>query len=159
MRNLAIKVFFIFFIISTTASSKILKFPLPDILNYPPSVNGGFAANWDITQGKDGKLYFANGYGVLIYDGKTWSSVILDNKDSARSIATDSEGNIVVGSRGNIGFISNDGLGAPIYKSLNEFIEDKTYKNRDIFYETFSLKNGEIFFRSLTIFFFIRIKK
>ncbi len=149
MRKLAIKIFFIFFTISNSVSSEILKYPLPDILNYSPSINGGFAANWDITQGKDGKLYFANGYGVLIYDGKTWNSVILDNKDSARSIDVDLEGNIIVGSRGNVGFISNDGVGAPIYKSLNEFIEDKNYKNRDIFYETFSLKNGEIFFRSL----------
>ena len=109
MRKLAIKIFFIFFTISNSVSSEILKYPLPDILNYSPSINGGFAANWDITQGKDGKLYFANGYGVLIYDGKTWNSVILDNKDSARSIDVDLEGNIIVGSRGNVGFISNDG--------------------------------------------------
>ena len=154
-----IKIFLFISIITNSHAKQILNYPLPDILNYPPSVNGGFAANWGIAQGKDGKLYFANGYGVLIYDGKTWSSVILDNKDSARSIAIDAQGNVIVGSRGNIGFISNDGSGVPIYKSLNEFIEDKNFKNRDIFYETFSLNNGEIFFRSLNNLFFYKNKK
>ena len=153
-----VKVLFLILIISNTQAKEIFKYPLPDILNYPPSVNGGYAANWGIAQGKDGKLYFANEYGVLIYDGKTWSSTILDNKDSARSIATDIDGNVIVGSRGNIGFLSNDGSGVPIYKSLNEFIEDKNYKNRDIFYETFSLNNGEIFFRSLNNLFFYKNK-
>ena len=159
MFRFIIKIIIFISIISNTQAKEILKYPLPDILNYPPSVNGGYAANWGIAQGKDGKLYFANGYGVLIYDGKTWSSTILDNKDSARSIATDTEGNVIVGSRGNIGFLSNDGLGVPIYKSLNEFIEDKNYKNRDIIYETFSLANGEIFFRSLNNLFFYKDKK
>ena len=48
------------------------------------------------------EVIFANNYGVLVYDGKTWSNIILDNNDPARSIATDKLGNIIVGSRGNL---------------------------------------------------------
>lgn len=159
MKNLLLKVFFIFLFFSIAQASQVVKYPIPEILNYPPEINGGYTSNWDITEGIDGKLYFANNYGVLIYDGKTWANVLLDNNDPARSITTDKKGNIIVGSRGNFGFISNDGSGNPIYKSLNKYLDDKNYKNRDIIYETFSLDNGEIFFRSLNNLFFYKDKK
>ena len=146
-------------IITISKAKQVVNYPIPEITNYPPEVNGGFTSNWGITEGLDGKLYFANNYGVLVYDGKTWSNIILDNNDPARSIATDKLGNIIVGSRGNFGFISNNGSGDPIYKSLNEYLDDKNYKNRDIIYETFSLADGQIFFRSLNNLFFYKDKK
>ena len=146
-------------IITISKAKQVVNYPIPEITNYPPEVNGGFTSNWGITEGLDGKLYFANNYGVLVYDGKTWSNIILDNNDPARSIATDKLGNIIVGSRGNFGFISNNGSGGPIYKSLNKYLDDKNYKNRDIIYETFSLADGQIFFRSLNNLFFYKDKK
>lgn len=146
-------------IITISKAKQVVNYPIPEITNYPPEVNGGFTSNWGITEGLDGKLYFANNYGVLVYDGKTWSNIILDNNDPARSIATDKLGNIIVGSRGNFGFISNNGSGDPIYKSLNKYLDDKNYKNRDIIYETFSLADGQIFFRSLNNLFFYKDKK
>ena len=146
-------------IITISKAKQVVNYPIPEITNYPPEVNGGFTSNWGITEGLDGKLYFANNYGVLVYDGKTWSNIILDNNDPARSIATDKLGNIIVGSRGNFGFISNNGSGDPIYKSLNKYLDNKNYKNRDIIYETFSLADGQIFFRSLNNLFFYKDKK
>ena len=117
-----ILLFFInLFIINTSSVSEIIKYPLPEITNYPPSINGGQTQTWDITQGKDGKLYFANSYGLLIYDGKQWKSLLLDNKYSARSISVDQVGNIVIGSRGDFGFISNDGNGNIKFLSLKVF--------------------------------------
>lgn len=159
MFKFIIKVIIFISIISNTQAKQVVNFPIPEIFNYPPEINGGYTSNWGITEGFDGKLYFANNYGVLIYDGKTWNSIILDNNDSARSITTDKEGNIIVGSRGNFGFISNNGNGEPIYISLNRYLDNKNYKNRDIIYETFSLANGEIFFRSLNNLFFYKNKK
>ena len=72
MKKLFLIVFFFInsLIINISNSSEIIKYPLPEITNYPPSINGGQTQTWDITQGKDGKLYFANSYGLLIYDGK-----------------------------------------------------------------------------------------
>ncbi len=146
-------------IVTISKAKQVVNYPIPEITNYPPEVNGGFTSNWGITEGLDGKLYFANNYGVLVYDGKTWSNIILDNNDPARSITTDKLGNIIVGSRGNFGFISNNGSGDPIYKSLNKYLDYKNYKNRDIIYETFSLADGQIFFRSLNNLFFYKDKK
>ena len=154
-----IKILLFSLVITISKAKQVVNYPIPEITNYPPEVNGGFTSNWGITEGLDGKLYFANNYGVLVYDGKTWSNIILDNNDPARSIATDKLGNIIVGSRGNFGFISNNGSGDPIYKSLNEYLDDKNYKNRDIIYETFSLADGQIFFRSLNNLFFYKDKK
>ena len=78
--SLYIFLFFLNFTISNFGnSSEIIKYPLPEITNYPPSINGGQTQTWDITQGTDGKLYFANSYGLLIYDGKQWKSLLLDN--------------------------------------------------------------------------------
>ena len=159
MLKFIIKIIFFISIISISQAKQVINFPIPEIINYPPEVNGGFTSNWGITEGPDGKLYFANNYGVLVYDGKTWNNIILDNNDPARSITTDKLGNIIVGSRGNFGFISNNGNGEPIYKSLNKYLNDKNYKNRDIVYETFSLANGEIFFRTLNNLFFYKDKK
>ena len=146
-------------IVTISRAEQVVNYPIPEITNYPPEVNGGLTSNWGITEGPNGKLYFANNYGVLIYDGKSWSNIILDNNDTARSITTDKSGNIIVGSRGSFGFISNDGNGDPIYKSLNKYLDDKNYKNRDIIYETFSLNDGQIFFRSLNNLFFYKDKK
>jgi len=145
-------------IINISSSSEIIKFPLPETTNYPPSINGGQTQTWGITQGKDGKLYFANSYGLLIYDGKQWKSLLLDNKYSARSIDVDQAGNILIGSRGDFGFISNDGDGNPKFTSLKIFL-DRENDNRDIIYESFSLDNNEIFFRSKNKLFFYKDKK
>jgi len=147
-----------FFINNVSTASEATKYALPDITNYPPSVNGGYTANWGITQGKDGKLYFANSYGVLIYDGKKWESLILDDNYSARSIDVDQKGNILVGSRGNFGFISNDGKGSPKFKSLKKYLDIDSI-NTDTIYETFALDDNEIFFRSLHKLFFYKNKK
>ena len=87
MKKLSLYVFIVLIfsnLLNISKASEIIKYPLPEITNYPPSVNGGQTQTWGITQGKDGKLYFANSYGVLIYDGKQWKSVLLDNKYSAR---------------------------------------------------------------------------
>ena len=160
MKKLFLIVFFFInsLIINISNSSEIIKYPLPEITNYPPSINGGQTQTWDITQGKDGKLYFANSYGLLIYDGKQWKSLLLDNKYSARSISVDQSGNIIIGSRGDFGFISNDGNGNPKFSSLKIFL-DKESDNRDIIYESFSLNNNEIFFRSKNKLFFYKNKK
>ena len=145
-------------LINILNASEIIKYPLPEITNYPPSINGGYTATWGITQDKDGKIYFANSYGVLIYDGKQWKSVLLDNKYAARSIDVDQADNILVGGIGNFGFISNDGQGNPKFISLKNFL-DKEYKSTDIIYETFSLDNNELFFRTNNKLFFYKNKK
>jgi len=150
--------FFFFLFFNESTRSETIRFPLPEITNYPPSVNGGFTQTWDITQGKDGILYFANTYGLLMYDGSKWRSLILDNEYSARSVDVDKKGNILLGSRGDFGFVSNDGTGNPKFTSLKKFLNQE-YISKEIIHETIFLKNEEIFFRSDDKLFFFKDKK
>ena len=75
----------------------IIKYPSLDITNYPSAIHGGVRATWGITQARDGRIYFANTHGILVYDGESWR--IVEAKDAAlgRSITTDSDGYIPSG--------------------------------------------------------------
>ena len=92
--KILLTLFVLFFstsVISNDNFENPIKYPIPEITNYPPSINGGLTATWGITQDNEGKIYFANSYGVLIYDGKKWESIILDNEFEARSIDIDNQ--------------------------------------------------------------------
>ena len=144
-------------VISNDNFENLIKYPIPEITNYPPSIHGGYTATWGITQDNNGNLYFANTYGVLIYDGNKWVSVLLDNEFAARSIDIDNEDNVVLGGIGNFGFISNNGFGSPNFVSLKQFLTDD-YNSKDIIYETIVLDNNDIFFRSNNKLFFYNDK-
>jgi hypothetical protein len=79
------------------SQAKIIKYANPEISNFSPSDYGGLTQTWGITQGRDGRMYFANNYGVIIYDGKDWKIIEMPLKTSARSITSDNLGNIIVG--------------------------------------------------------------
>jgi hypothetical protein len=116
VENLSKKIFFllIFFFKIVVVHSE----PLPLIINYSPSDYGALTQNWGVTEDKDGRIYFANNNGVLIYDGFNWKLIGLPNFKSARSISVDSNGSVLVGSRGEFGFIKIDEDNKISYKSL-----------------------------------------
>ncbi|MDC0037239.1 hypothetical protein OAJ30_01025 [Alphaproteobacteria bacterium] len=158
--KIVLTIFVLFFSTSVISNDDLenpIKYPIPEITNYPPSINGGYTATWGITQDNEGKIYFANSYGILIYDGKKWESVLLDNGFAARSIDIDNKGNILVGSLGDFGFISNNGFGSPKFVSLKQFLKDD-YNSKDIIYETIALDDNDIFFRSNNKLFFYNDK-
>ena len=88
-----------------------LKFSTFNIVNFPSSIHGGQNATWGITQADDGRLYFANSYGVLIYDGIKWRNLETRNSRPARSILKDKSGQILVGTKGDVGLLSSDRRG------------------------------------------------
>src|SRR5437763_14769468 len=45
---------------------------IPEISNSSKLVYGAGAQNWDIKQGADGVMYFANNEGLLSFDGSYW---------------------------------------------------------------------------------------
>ena len=65
-------------IFSQNTYADIVKYPTFDITNYPSEVHGGIQATWGITQSKNGKLYFSNTFGVLIFDGMSWKNLNLE---------------------------------------------------------------------------------
>jgi hypothetical protein len=49
------------------------------IRTYSPKEYDGHAQNWCIIQDNNGLIYVGNTIGLLIYDGKSWKSIKLNN--------------------------------------------------------------------------------
>ena len=81
------KIFFIFFVFLIFEVSAFSK-PIPQIINYSPSEYGALTQNWGVTEDKDGRIYFANNNGVLIYDGSNWKLINLPDFKITRFIIT-----------------------------------------------------------------------
>jgi AraC family chitin signaling transcriptional activator len=78
--------FFVF--ISLQLSAQEL---LPFVENYNKSNYQGDNQIWNVVQGKDDAMYFANNYYLLRYDGVKWEKYTLPNKTIIRSIMVDGD--------------------------------------------------------------------
>ena len=64
---------------------------LPFVENYSKSDYQGDNQIWDVAQGNDDAMYFANNYYLLRYDGVKWEKYTLPNKTIIRSIMVDGD--------------------------------------------------------------------
>ncbi|MEJ2636667.1 MAG: ATP-binding protein, partial [Calditrichia bacterium] len=104
----------------------------PFITNYSPKDYGSHPQNWSIVQDKRGVMYFANGTGVLEYDGISWRLIPSPNNAYVQSLTIDPDsGTIYVGGQGNLGYLKPDSLGQMRYISLLDRIspEDRVFVN------------------------------
>jgi signal transduction histidine kinase len=92
---------------------------------YSPITYKAKPANWGIVKDSRGVVYFANGSGVLEYDGLNWNLIELPN--ASKSIAIDNRDRIFVGGFGMLGFLNPDSKGKLSYVSLLPLI-DSTHK-------------------------------
>ncbi len=90
------------------------------------------AQNWGVLQDQYGNMVFANGDGVLIYDGKKWTVVETPTQSVIRSMAKDSRGRIYIGALDDIGFIDSAPSGKPVYVSLLEKLNPNLHKMGNI---------------------------
>jgi AraC family chitin signaling transcriptional activator len=64
---------------------------LPFVENYSKSNYQGDNQIWNVVQGNDDAMYFANNYYLLRYDGVKWEKYTLPNKTIIRSIMVDGD--------------------------------------------------------------------
>ncbi|MFV8466947.1 LuxR C-terminal-related transcriptional regulator [Flavobacterium sp. LB1P62] len=64
---------------------------LPFVENYNKSNYQGDNQIWNVAQGNDDAMYFANNYYLVRYDGVKWEKYTLPNKTIIRSIMVDSD--------------------------------------------------------------------
>ena len=131
MRKLFIKLLLIFFPAIVFAQTVLHnEIGLPLVRNYSTKEYKAFSQNWGFAQDNRGVLYFANGDGVLEYDGVHWRVIKIANDYSARSIAIDNNNRIYIGSTSEFGYLTAAKNGALKYKSLlNKFdIKDRKFK-------------------------------
>lgn len=80
--------------------------------------------NWDVVQDDRGLMYFANGNGLLIYNGSTWDLLEMPGQTMVQSLDRDFKGCIYLGASGHFGRIVYDGQGRPGYENLADSIPD-----------------------------------
>jgi len=131
---------------------------IPIIINHTKQDYHAGGANWDVKQGRNGIMYFANNDGLLTYDGSFWRLYQLPNKIIVRSLAIGSDDKIYIGSQEEFGFFSSNKKGELEYTSLKKLIpkDDKDFSdvwhirifNGDVFFlsnkKIFQLANGKI---------------
>ncbi|MBA4053623.1 MAG: hypothetical protein C0490_02825 [Marivirga sp.] len=86
--------------------------------NYEAKQYNASFQNWGVLQDKDGIMVFANGDGVLTYDGKKWTLIETPTQSVIRSMAMDESGKIFVGALDDIGYLDKMKDGSLVYTSL-----------------------------------------
>ncbi len=95
------------------------------IQRYPTELHKGAFQNWDIQQDRQGILYIANSYGVLIFDGTHWERLTLPGEGYCWSLASDQNGRIYVGAEKEFGYIEKQPDGNFQYISLAALLDEK----------------------------------
>lgn len=117
-----------------------------EVVNYNKHQYNAGTQNWNIKQDDQGRLYFANNEGVLVFDGTYWKLYPLPNKTIVRSIVFGRDHRLYVGGQDEIGYFSPDKSGKLTYTSLNELIPEKERNFSDIW--NIVSFGDDIFFRS-----------
>jgi serine phosphatase RsbU (regulator of sigma subunit)/ligand-binding sensor domain-containing protein len=116
----------------------------PYIKNYLPKEYSSSATIWDITQDKNGLMYFGVAEGVLQYDGLYWQVIPTKNNTTARALDVNEKGVVFVGAKNEFGYLDEDSLKRPIYISLSESLEEK-HKNFADVWNVYSTNEGVFF--------------
>ena len=93
-------------------------------LNFRPSNYHSSTQNWDVTQTPDGRVFFANNYGMLRFDGSQWDLFVVANYTPVRALLLDTKAKrIYAGASDEFGFFSVKNRGKDlVYTSLTNLI-------------------------------------
>ena len=117
---------------------------LPFVRNYYPKEYKAYSQNWGCVQDSRGVLYFANGNGVLEYDGTHWTLIKITNEYTVSAIAIDENNRIYVGSSCEFGYLATNKNGKLEYVSLLYKI-DKKYRKFNYIHNIYTTKSGVFF--------------
>lgn len=96
----------------------------PFVRYYHPLDYMGYSQNWYITQDSDGILYFANGDGILEFDGQDWKMHKVGNHNTPTCMLIE-DGIIWVGAKAEIGFLSAKNGKGKKYTSLTNLLPEE----------------------------------
>ena len=85
-------------IFSQNIFANAIKYPLVEIDNYSTADYNAYPQNWGVTQTQDGKIFFSNQQGVIVFDGIKWKFINTKEEKPARSIVTGVDGKVIVSS-------------------------------------------------------------
>jgi serine phosphatase RsbU (regulator of sigma subunit) len=137
--KLIVQIIFLNFIIPLSVLAQGKSF----IKTFSPKSYDAHAQNWCITQDSAGMIYVGNTIGLLVYDGKNWQSIKLNNS-IVRSLAKNKSDKIFYGAQDEFGYLSQDAKGNIIGKSLVHLLHDSLKIFGDV-WKTYCFKNKVIF--------------
>ncbi|MEO8237901.1 MAG: histidine kinase [Flavobacterium sp.] len=141
MKSILPKLFFFFFITFQIQAQELLPF----VENYNKSDYQGDNQIWNVVQGKDNAMYFANNHYLLRYDGVIWEKYTLPNKTIIRSIMIEDD-KIYSGSYKEFGYWYRK-EGKMHYVSITKKLRLFDEKDNEEIWKIFRF-NGSIYFQS-----------
>lgn len=116
---------FFLFLLGMVAQSLWASYPL--VRNFMKSDYEAGTQNWAIAQDALGRMYFANNYGLLCFDGHNWDVSRLNNHTTVRSLHIDSlNGRVYVGGSDEFGYFYHDSsVGVLRYCSMLAGVEGR----------------------------------
>jgi len=133
---------------------------LPFITNYPFEEYDASPQNWGIVQAENGIMYFANGSGVLEFDGTNWRLIELPNKTIVRSLDISQQDVIYIGGYEEFGYLRSNKTGTFEYVSLLHKLPENANYFQDVW--TTKIIDDKVFFQTYNSIIFIidcRVKK
>ena len=104
----------------------------PLITNYTAQDYLEAGKNRDMAQGKDGRMYFANNYGLVEFNGYDWQRIGQPlNQSELRSFLI-LEDRIYIGGTAEIGFFKRNGNGTTTYTLLNDVLIEDDFVFSDV---------------------------
>ena len=117
-----------------------------ETVNYRKKAYNAGTQNWKIIQDIQGRMYFANNEGVLVFDGANWQLFPLPNKSIVWSIAFGEDKKLYAGGQDEMGYFSPDANGQLKFTSLKNLLPKADQKFSDIW--DIVCLGKDVFFRS-----------
>ena len=136
MVKIYIKVFIfvslLYCVIGNAQKGISLSFGSPFITNYNTDIFTETGRNWGTAQSMDGRMYFANDYGLILFDGYNWERIGQPNNRSELRSFLIHKDKIFIGGTSEIGYFSRDNKGNHQYYSLNDLIKNPDFSFSDV---------------------------
>ncbi|MFV8370697.1 histidine kinase [Flavobacterium sp. LB2R40] len=140
--NVRITIIILFYFISPQLYCQEL---LPFVENYNKSDYQGDNQIWNVAQGNDNAMYFANNYYLLRYDGVKWEKYSLPNKTIIRSVMVDGN-RIYTGSYKEFGYWYRKNA-KMFYVSISDTTKVFEESDNEEIWKIFKFK-GNVYFQS-----------
>lgn len=111
----------------------------PLVRNFTRKEYKSGAQNWAITQDENNIMYFANNNGLLIFDGKNWTTIPINNGTNVRSVSYAGKGRFYGSTFNEFGYFEKMKNGKFGYYSLT----NKKGVNTNISNELYNIHQAE----------------
>ncbi len=101
--------------------------------------------NWAIAEDNRGILYLGNSSGVLEFDGTRWRHIELPGKSGAYALGKTSDGRILVGGEGWVGWLAPDQNGSMVYVSKVADLPEAFRSTSDRVFQILNTPQGPVF--------------